>query len=69
MAFSPDFYLPEFDTYIELTTMKQTYAAIKKKKVRRLKELYPDVNIRMVYRRDFHALVERFGLAKGGAKA
>lgn len=66
MAFSPDFYLPEFDTYIELTTMKQAYAAIKKKKIRRLKELYPHINIRMVYRRDFHALVERFGLAQGG---
>lgn len=65
MAFSPDFYLPEFDTYIELTIMKQAYASIKKKKIRRLKELYPHVNIRMVYKRDFHALVERFGLAKG----
>ncbi len=65
MAFSPDFYLPEFDTYIELTIMKQAYASIKKKKIRRLKELHPHVNIRMVYKRDFHALVERFGLAKG----
>lgn len=65
MAFSPDFYLPEFDTYIELTTMKQQYASIKNRKIRRLKELYPDINIRMVFRRDFRVLVERFGLARG----
>lgn len=62
MAFSPDFYLTRFDTYIELTTMEQKYVTTKNKKVRRLKELYPDINIKIVYKKDFHSLVKRFGL-------
>ncbi len=61
-AFSPDFYLPKFDTYIELTTMNQKYVTAKNKKVKRLKELYPGINIKVVYKKDFKSLVERFGL-------
>jgi len=61
-AFTPDFYLPRFDTYIELTTMNQKYVTAKNKKVRRLKELYPGINIKLVYKKDFKSLVERFGL-------
>lgn len=64
MAFSPDFYLTRFDTYIELTTMEQKYVTTKNKKVRRLKELYPDINIKIVYKKDFISLAKRFGLAK-----
>jgi len=62
LAFSPDFYLPRFDTYIELTTMNQKYVAEKKKKVELLKKLYPGTNINIVYKNDFHALINRFGL-------
>lgn len=64
-AFSPDFYLPKFDTYIELTTMDQRYVAQKKKKVQMLKKLYPGTNINIVFKRDFNTLVKRFGLMKG----
>ena len=42
-SFSPDFYLPDFDLYIELTTMSQKLVTKKNRKVRRLRELYPDV--------------------------
>lgn len=63
-AFSPDFYLPRFDTYIELTTMNQKYVSGKKKKMRKLKELYPGINIKMVFKSDFHSLLRRFGLDK-----
>jgi cytidylate kinase len=62
-AFSPDFYLPKFDTYIELTTMNQKYVTAKNKKVKRLKELYPGINIKLVYKKDFSSLVERFHLS------
>lgn len=62
MAFSPDFYLTRFDTYIELTTMDQKYVTRKNKKARRLKELYPGINIRIVYKNDFYSLLKRFGL-------
>ena len=64
-AFSPDFYLVAFDTYIELTTMNQKYVTAKNKKVRRLRELYPGINIKIVYKKDFQALAERFHLSKG----
>jgi hypothetical protein len=62
-SFSPDFYLPDFDVYIELTTMNQKLVTKKNRKVRRLKELYPDVNIKIFYQKDFRRLLHRFGLA------
>lgn len=64
-AFSPDFYLPRFDTYIELTTMDQRYVAQKKKKVQLLRKLYPGTNINIVFKKDFNTLIKRFGLLKG----
>lgn len=64
-AFSPDFYLPRFDTYIELTTMNQKYTSEKKHKVALLKSLYPGTNINIVFKNDFHTLIKRFGLRGG----
>ena len=61
-AFKPDFYLPEQDLYVEVTTMKQSLVTKKNRKVRRLRELYPDVRIRIFYRRDLDALADRHGL-------
>src|SRR5580765_5842460 len=49
-AFTPDFYLPEQDLYVEITAMKQSLVTKKNRKVRRLRELYPDVRIRILYR-------------------
>ena len=62
-SFSPDFYLPDFDIYIELTTMSQKLVTKKNRKVRRLKELYPEVNIKIFYQKDFKRLLARFGVA------
>ena len=62
VLFFPDFYLPEFDTYIELTTMKQKYVTEKNKKVKLLQELYPDINVNIVYKKDYHKLLKRFGV-------
>lgn len=61
-SFSPDFFLPDFDLYIELTTMSQKLVTKKNRKVRRLKELYPDVNIKIFYQKDFRRLLFRFGI-------
>ncbi|NLO22496.1 MAG: cytidylate kinase-like family protein [Syntrophomonadaceae bacterium] len=61
-AFSPDFYLPRFDTYIELTTMNQKYVSEKKKKVALLRKLYPGININIVFKDDFNTLMKRFKL-------
>ena len=59
--FTPDFYLPEQDLYIELTTMKQSLVTRKNRKMRRLRELYPDVNVLLIYRKNYHELLSRFG--------
>jgi hypothetical protein len=61
-SFTPDFYLTDFDLYIELTTMSQKLVTKKNRKVKRLKELYPDVNIKIFYQKDFRRLLARFGL-------
>lgn len=62
-AFSPDFYLPEQDLYVELTTQRQQLVWKKNKKAKRLKELYPEVNIKIVYNKDYHHILESFGLS------
>jgi hypothetical protein len=59
-SFTPDFYLPEHDLYIELTTQKQSLVTKKNRKVRLLRELYPDVNIKILYASDYRKLVEKF---------
>jgi hypoxanthine phosphoribosyltransferase len=61
-AFTPDFYLPEFDLYIELTTMKQANVTRKNRKIRLLKAIYPHVNIQIFYQKDVQDLVVKYGL-------
>src|SRR5437764_5656783 len=61
-AFTPDFYLPEQDLYLEITTMKQSLVTRKNRKLRRLRERYPGVRIKLFYRRDIERLAERYNL-------
>jgi hypothetical protein len=61
-AFTPDFYLPEFDQYVELTTMKQTLVTRKNRKIKLLRAIYPHVNIQVFYQKDFQDLVFKYGL-------
>jgi len=63
-AFTPDFYLPELDLYLELTTMKQSLVTKKNRKVRLLRELYPDLNIQVFYQKDYENLIFKYGLAE-----
>jgi len=65
-AFTPDFYLPESDTYIELTTMKQSLVTKKNRKIRLLREIYPGVNIQVFYLKDLQDLVLKYGLSGVG---
>jgi hypothetical protein len=60
-SFSPDFYLPDLDLYLELTTLRQKLVRKKNRKLRRLRELYPDLNIKLFYARDFRALMLKYG--------
>src|SRR5262249_19987849 len=64
-AFTPDFYLPDLDLFIELTTMKQSLVTKKNRKVRLLKELYPEINIKILYERDYKNLIWKYGLGNG----
>lgn len=61
-AFSPDFYLVQQDLYVELTTLRQKLMRFKHRKIRRLRELYPDINIRLWNRKDYERFLERFGI-------
>ena len=61
-AFTPDFYLPEFDLYVELTTMKQSLVTKKNRKVKLLRAIYPHINIQVFYQKDFQDLVFKYGL-------
>jgi cytidylate kinase len=63
-SFTPDFYLPEFDLYLELTTMKQSLVTKKNRKVRLLRELYPHIKIQVFYQKDFENLIFKYGLAE-----
>ena len=63
-AFSPDFYLPDQDLYLEVTVMKQSLVTRKNRKLRKLRKLYPDVKIKLFYERDFERLAVRYGLRK-----
>ena len=61
-AFTPDFYLPELDLYVEVTTMKQSLVTRKNRKVKMLRAIYPHINIQVFYQKDFQDLVFKYGL-------
>ena len=59
--FTPDFYLPELDLYVELTTLKQNLLTEKNRKLRRLRELYPEISVRLLNKNDFLKLLAKYG--------
>ena len=61
-AFTPDFYLPEQDLYLEITMMRQALVTRKHKKLRKFRERYPNVQIKLFYKRDIERLAQRFSL-------
>ena len=58
---TPDFYLAELDLYVELTTLKQSLVTEKNRKIRRMQETYPEINVKLLYRRDFHRILAKYG--------
>ncbi len=60
-SFAPDFYLPDLDLYLEMTTLRQKLVRKKNRKLRRLRELYPAIRIKLFYARDFRALMLKYG--------
>ena len=65
-AFTPDFYLPDFDLYLEVTQMKQSLVTVKNRKVRRLREQHPEIKVKLLYRKDFVQLAKKFSMRGAG---
>ena len=63
-AFKPDFYLPQQNLYVELTTLRPKLMGRKNRKLKRLKELYPEINIKLFKRRELRNMMIRFGLVE-----
>jgi hypothetical protein len=68
VAFSPDFYLPQQDLYVELTTLRPQLTREKNKKLRLMKELYPRINVKMFKRQDLQELMTKYGLDQEASK-
>jgi hypothetical protein len=67
-AFAPDFYLPAQDLYVELTTLRPSLNRIKNRKLRAMKALYPEVNVKLLKRRDVRSLLLKYGLDDEAAR-
>lgn len=61
-AFTPDFWLPDHDRYLEVTTLEQRHVTRKNRKVRRLRELHPNIDVGLIYQRDYRQLLVKYGL-------
>ena len=67
-AFTPDFYLPELEIFVELTAMKQALVTRKNRKIRLLRAIYPHVNVQVLYQKDLQDLIMKYALPeKAGA--
>ncbi len=65
-GFTPDFYLPDFDVYVELTTLRQRLVTRKHRKLRLLSQTHPGVRVKLLYRRDVEWFGRKYGLALTG---
>jgi hypoxanthine phosphoribosyltransferase len=69
LAFRPDFWLPEHGVFVELTTARQELVTSKHRKLRLLRQRYPEVEVRLLHRRDYVGLREKYGWAGGSRLA
>jgi hypoxanthine phosphoribosyltransferase len=60
-ALTPDFFLPNQDLYIELTTKVQSQITEKNRKIRLLRQHYPQINIKLLNRKDMRILLIKYG--------
>lgn len=63
-AFTPDFWLPDHDRYLEVTTLDQRLVTRKNRKLRRLRELHPGIDVELIYQRDYRRLLVKYGLER-----
>lgn len=67
-AFTPDFYLPQQDLYIELTTLRPRLTTYKNRRLRRMKELYPEINVKLLKRGSLRDLMTKYGLDQAASR-
>ena len=60
VSFTPDFYLFELDLYIELTTLNQKLVTKKNRKIKKVRELYPEINVKLFYKKDYNSLLFKY---------
>jgi len=60
ISFTPDFYLAEMDLYIELTTLNQKLVTKKNRKIKKVRELYPEINVKLFYKKDYNSLLFKY---------
>ena len=68
-GFRPDFYLADFGCFVELTTLSQKLVTPKHAKLRRLRELYPEITVKLLYQRDYEALLAKYRFAQPSSPA
>lgn len=68
-AFRPDFYLPDHRCFVELTTLNQKLVTKKNAKVRRLRQLHPEIEVKLLYQRDYEALLAKYGFRRPSTPA
>ena len=68
VAFAPDFYLSEQNLFVELTVLRPKLTLKKNRKMRKMRELYPEINIKLFKRRELRNMMVRFGLTEEADK-
>lgn len=61
-AFAPDFYLVDEDLFVELTTARPKLITKKNKKIKRMAELYPEINVKLFKRSDLRDMMIKYGM-------
>ncbi|MGZ3497638.1 MAG: hypothetical protein ACXWNK_17070 [Vulcanimicrobiaceae bacterium] len=51
-SFTPDFHLPDYDLYLEVTVMSPKLQSRKNRKLRLLRDAYPEIAIKLFTKRD-----------------
>lgn len=59
-SFTPDFFLPDHELYIELTTLNQRLVTKKNWKIRMIRKFYPEIKIKLFYKKDYNSLLFKY---------
>ena len=62
-SFTPDFYLPEFDLYVEVTTAAPRFRTRKNRKLRLLRACYPELRVKLFGKCDVEHVLGKFAPA------